>query len=175
MALTARKHGVHLIDASVWAQGAKRRIICSGLDMAGPQAPAALAMLEVLCKVDGRLSLVPGGVGQASAIRMIDLFLANANLWAGTEALVLAEKLGLPMVPTRHLLSRGRASSSMMRNAGLLINAPGRGTVDGVVAVLSVVMREARRHELSLPLTTMAHQQSILAKARGWGKEDESR
>lgn len=206
--LAAVRADVHLVDAPV-SGGTPRAatgdltILCSGLEGAGPLAPAALYVLEKLSQSQGtkeNLVLVPGGVGHGAALKVVNQHQAGeswtrrlsfadpAGDWRLTELathiastaehLVLACRLGLPLRRTRELLLARPAQTWMLGHRGQLMLdgriQPPTSAINIFVKDTGLVVAEAAVLGVPVPLAAVTQQRFVECKARGWGGDDDS-
>lgn len=116
-----------------------------------------------------------GPVGAATLAKLVTNLLVALNTAALAEALVLAEKGGLPAGPMLELLSRSAAGSRMMDVRGPLMAAgeyPAQMKLDLFLKDIRLMREAGERLGAPLPLTTTAQQLYVQANDAGHGAED---
>jgi 3-hydroxyisobutyrate dehydrogenase-like beta-hydroxyacid dehydrogenase len=106
---------IHLIDSpvsggTVKAADGRLTIMASGDDAALQQSQ------EVLSLLSEKLYIIPGGVGSASNVKMINQLLAGIHIAAAAEAMGLAAKAGLNTRQVYEIIVGAAGNSWMFEN-----------------------------------------------------------
>ena len=138
-------------------------------------ASAALPLLAVLASQVEHFGRDPG-TGQA--VKMVNQLLAGVHLAAAAEALVLAERLGLPADRVLSLLQHGAAGSFMLADRGPRMLAPQPATAASAVDIftkdMGLVLAVAGSVGAATPLTEAASTAFRKCAAMGHGRADDS-
>lgn len=118
-----------------------------------------------------------GPWGSAAKMKLINNLVLGLNRVALAEGLLFAETIGVPMQSALDFLKKGNAYSKVM-------DVKGQKMVDGdfsVQAKLSqhikdvrLMLEEATRRDISLPMSNLHLQMLDQAEAAGWGELDNS-
>lgn len=106
---------IHLIDSpvsggTVRASQGKLTILAAGTE------PALQQGHEVLTLLSEKLYIIPGGIGTASNVKMINQLLAGIHIAAAGEAMGLAAKAGLNTRQVYDIILTAAGSSWMFEN-----------------------------------------------------------
>jgi 3-hydroxyisobutyrate dehydrogenase-like beta-hydroxyacid dehydrogenase/uncharacterized protein YgbK (DUF1537 family) len=167
---------ISLIDSPVSggtiraAQG-KLTILSSGTDKALQQANKILSLLSE------KLYIIPGGVGAASNVKMINQLLAGIHIAAAAEAMGLAAKAGLDTRQVYDIILTAAGNSWMFENRvpHMLGNdLTPYSALDIFVKDMGIVTSSGRLNGFPLPLSSAAEQLYINASSQGFGRQDDS-
>lgn len=188
-------HDHEVIDAPV--SGSVFRASRGDLDIIASQAPSSshtslvLPLLKALTDGLGedddkdnaksvKLRFVPGGVGTASAFKSVLSLVGGCHLLAAAEALAFSVRLGLS---PRHVHDRILSDVAFRGRSNKLVDRGGRmlhderhpeNPLSDYVRDLSLVVEEAAKVRCPVWMASTALQRFLLAKAAGWGNEDDS-
>jgi 3-hydroxyisobutyrate dehydrogenase len=159
LAAEAQKRGFDFVDAPVsggqaGAVNGKLSIMCGGREEAYARAEPVMAPYTKLAK-----RLGPAGSGQLT--KMANQICIAGIVQGMAEAFCLARAAGLDIGAVVEVISKGAAQSWQMENRYKTMNA---GEYDHGFAVewmrkdLGIALEEARKQEVSLPLTALVDQ-----------------
>ncbi len=170
-----------------------RQARCSFIDapVSGGQAGAENGCLTVMCGGDestfqrikpvmrsySRQVQLMGGSGQGQRCKMVNQICIAGVLQGLSEALVLAEKVDLPIAQVVDTLQHGAAGSWQMVNR-LETMAKGEFNfgfaIDWMRKDLGICMEEAATHGVHLPVTEAVDRRYQLLQQQGLGRMDTS-
>ncbi|OBT54587.1 hypothetical protein VE04_04041 [Pseudogymnoascus sp. 24MN13] len=167
---------IHLIDSpvsggTVRASQGKLTILAAGTESALQQGH------EVLKLLSEKLYIIPGGIGTASNVKMINQLLAGIHIAAAGEAMGLAAKAGLNTRQVYDIILTAAGSSWMFENRvpHMLDNdLTPYSALDIFVKDMGIVTSSARSHGFPVPLSSVAEQLYLSASSQGFGREDDS-
>lgn len=166
-------HGVDMLDAPVsgGAQGASAATL---VFMVGGQA-SALERARPLFEVLGKRVVHVGGSGAGQVAKACNQMVMVAAIEALAEALHLAGAAGVDAAKVRQALAGGSAGSRVLEVMGERMVT--RNFSAGVEARLhhkdyGILMAEACRLAIPLPLSAQVWQQLNALMASGWGHDD---
>ncbi len=111
----------------------------------------------------------PNGHGQLT--KMVNQIMISANMQGLAEGIVMGQETGLDMEKVLRLLGQGSAQSWWLDNRGTRMATATLDDSDGgtsnMTKDLGICLNEARRHGISLPITSLIAQFYVAAKARG--------
>ena len=111
----------------------------------------------------------PNGHGQLT--KMVNQIMISANMQGLAEGIVMGQETGLDMEKVLRLLGQGSAQSWWLDNRGARMATATLDDSDGgtsnMTKDLGICLNEARRHGISLPITSLIAQFYVAAKARG--------
>ena len=111
----------------------------------------------------------PNGHGQLT--KMVNQIMISANMQGLAEGIVMGQETGLDMEKVLGLLGQGSAQSWWLDNRGARMATATLDDSDGgtsnMTKDLGICLNEARRHGISLPITSLIAQFYVAAKARG--------
>ena len=111
----------------------------------------------------------PNGHGQLT--KMVNQIMISANMQGLAEGIVMGQETGLDMAKVLRLLGQGSAQSWWLDNRGARMATATLDDSDGgtsnMTKDLGICLNEARRHGISLPITSLIAQFYVAAKARG--------
>ncbi len=116
-----------------------------------------------------------GAIGMASLAKLVTNLVAGLNTAALAEALVLGVKGGLPAARILEFLNGSGAASKMLEVRGPLMAGhrfEAQMKVDLFLKDFRLMLEEARRLGVALPLTSVARDLCAAASAAGHGSED---
>ena len=144
----------------------------SGPDVA---VRAAAAVVDRLASTVAHFGERPG-TGQA--VKMVNQLLAGVHLAAAAEALMLAERLGLPVEEVFDLVQRGAAASFMLSDRGPRMlrepAGPAASAVDIFVKDMGLVLEVSATAGARTPLAALAAASFDAVAAAGGGRADDS-
>lgn len=166
-------HGIDMLDAPVsgGAQGASAATL---VFMVGGQA-SALERARPLFEVLGKRVVHVGGSGAGQVAKACNQMVMVAAIEALAEALHLASAAGVDAAKVRQALAGGSAGSRVLEVMGERMVT--RDFSAGVEARLhhkdyGILMAEACRLAIPLPLSAQVWQQLNALMASGWGHDD---
>lgn len=177
--LTAVRTDVALLDVPVSggtprAASGELTLFCGGLEGAPPETAAKAR--AVLHRLGSIVSL--GAVGAGSAAKLSNQHLAGCGISSVAETLAFATVLGLPGRLTRELLLQGPARSWMLghRGGNMLagLRQPPTSAITIFVKDMGIVVGEATRRNVSVPLAATVQQQFVFCASLGWDRDDDS-
>jgi 3-hydroxyisobutyrate dehydrogenase-like beta-hydroxyacid dehydrogenase len=142
--------------------------------LVGGAAPALERCRPALDAIAPRVIHV-GGVGMASLAKLVTNLIAGVNTAAVAEALVLGMKGGLAPGTLLEFLNGSGAASKMLEVRGPLMAShrfDAQMKLDLFLKDFRLMLEEARRLGVALPLTMVAHDLCAAASANGHGPED---
>ncbi len=116
-----------------------------------------------------------GGVGQATALKLVANLLVALHSAAAAEALSLARRAGLDLDVTLDVLTSGAAGSRMLEVRGPLMirgDFPPQMKLDLFMKDLHLIQEAAAGVGAPLPLTDVAERLYAAAQAAGRGGDD---
>jgi 3-hydroxyisobutyrate dehydrogenase-like beta-hydroxyacid dehydrogenase len=109
------RHDIFLIDSPV--SGGTVRAAHGALTILSSASPAALARgKHLLSEMSEKLYIIPGGVGAASNVKMVNQLLAGVHIAAAAEAMGLAVKMGLNTRHVYDIITNAAGNSWMFEN-----------------------------------------------------------
>ncbi|OBT90047.1 hypothetical protein VE02_02494 [Pseudogymnoascus sp. 03VT05] len=167
---------IHLIDSpvsggTVRASQGKLTILAAGTE------PALQQGHDVLTLLSEKLYIIPGGIGTASNVKMINQLLAGIHIAAAGEAMGLAAKAGLNTRQVYDIILTAAGSSWMFENRvpHMLDNdLTPYSALDIFVKDMGIVTSSARSHGFPVPLSSVAEQLYLSASSQGFGRQDDS-
>lgn len=167
--------GVHMLDAPV-SGGEQGAINATLAIMAGGEA-AILERVRPLFEVLGKTIVHIGGNGAGQVAKACNQLIMVAAIQASAEAMALANAAGVDPAKVRQALMAGSAGSRVLDVMGGRM--ADRNFAAGIEARLhhkdfAIVLAEAHRLGLPMPVGAQVWQQLNALMARGWGKDDTS-
>lgn len=167
---------IFLIDSpvsggTIRAADGKLTILASGSEAALERGNSLLSDLSE------KLYIIPGGIGAASNVKMINQLLAGIHIAAAAEAMGLAAKAGLNTRQVYKIILTAAGNSWMFENRvpHMLDNdLTPYSALDIFVKDMGIVTSSARLHEFPLPLSSAAEQLYLSASSQGFGRQDDS-
>lgn len=156
---------------TIRAADGKLTILVAGTETAVKNGHAVLSALSE------NLYIIPGGVGQASNVKMINQLLAGVHIAAAAEAMGLAAKMGLNTRQVYEIIVNAAGNSWMFENRvpHMLENdLTPYSALNIFVKDMGIVTSSARQHFLPLPISSVAEQLYISGSSQGYGREDDS-
>ncbi|KAH7350560.1 hypothetical protein BKA65DRAFT_453015 [Rhexocercosporidium sp. MPI-PUGE-AT-0058] len=132
---------------------------------------------SILSDMSEKLYIIPGGVGVASNVKMINQLLAGVHIAAAAEAMGLAAKAGLNTRQVYEIIVGAAGNSWMFENRvpHMLDNdLTPYSALDIFVKDMGIVTSSARQQCFPLPLSSVAEQLYLSASAQGFGRQDDS-
>jgi 3-hydroxyisobutyrate dehydrogenase-like beta-hydroxyacid dehydrogenase len=173
---TYNRSDIHLLDSPV--SGGTLRAANGTLTILVSGDPAALKQGNpVLTELCEKLFVIPGGVGSASNVKMVNQLLAGVHIAAAAEAMGLAARMGLDTRQVYESVVKGRGSSWMFGDrVPHMLEGEWQpcSALDIFVKDLGIVTSSARSHHFPLPLSAAAEQLYIFASGQGYGREDDA-
>jgi 3-hydroxyisobutyrate dehydrogenase-like beta-hydroxyacid dehydrogenase len=106
---------IYLIDSPV--SGGTVRAASGSLTILASGDPTALKHgNSILTELSEKLFIIPGGVGNASNVKVVNQLLAGVHIAAAAEAMGLAAKMGLNTRQVYESIIEGRGNSWMFEN-----------------------------------------------------------
>ncbi|PVH80483.1 3-hydroxyisobutyrate dehydrogenase [Cadophora sp. DSE1049] len=132
---------------------------------------------SILSDMSEKLYIIPGGIGAASNVKMINQLLAGTHIAAAAEAMGLAAKAGLNTRQVYDIIIGAAGNSWMFENRvpHMLDNdLTPYSALDIFVKDMGIVTSSARLQGFPLPLSSVAEQLYLSASAQGFGRQDDS-
>lgn len=132
---------------------------------------------KVLNTLASDLVIVPGGLGAATKLKLLNQLLAGVHIAAAAEATALAIALGLNLRQFYRAVVASDSSSWMFENRVLHIleaDWTPHSALDIFVKDMGIVTTEGSRLSFSMPLVSTTHQLYMLGSLNGYGREDDS-
>ncbi|KAL5322143.1 hypothetical protein ACEPPN_010113 [Leptodophora sp. 'Broadleaf-Isolate-01'] len=132
---------------------------------------------SLLSDMSEKLYIIPGGIGAASNVKMINQLLAGIHIAAAAEAMGLAAKAGLNTRQVYDIIVGAAGNSWMFENRvpHMLDNdLTPYSALDIFVKDMGIVTSSARLPGFPLPLSSVAEQLYLSASAQGFGRQDDS-
>lgn len=159
LAHEAQQRGFGFVDAPVsggqaGAENGKLSIMCGG-------APADYARAEPVMAVYAKLARLLGPAGSGQLTKMINQICIAGTVQGLAEGFSLARAAGLDIKNVEEVISQGAAGSWQMENRYKTMDA---GHYDHGFAIewmrkdLGIALQEARRQNVSLPVTALVDQ-----------------
>lgn len=168
--------GLHYLDAPISGGGVKAAqgqltVMASGT----PEAfECAKPLLDVVAE---KVFNLGDEAGPGSTMKMVNQLLAGVHIATAMEAMALGIKSGLDANKIFEVITASAGNSWMFENRvpHVLDNdyAP-KSAVDIFVKDLGIVLETGKREGFPLPVSSIAHQQFLAAKAMGLGREDDA-
>lgn len=170
------RQDIFLVDSpvsggTVRAAEGNLTILASGSEEALNQANPFLTDLSE------KLYIIPGGIGAASNVKMINQLLAGIHIAAAAEAMGLAAKAGLNTRQVYEIILRAAGNSWMFENRvpHMLDNdLTPHSALDIFVKDMGIVTASARIHNFPVPLSSVVEQLYLSASSQGFGRQDDS-
>ncbi|KAL3417231.1 ketose-bisphosphate aldolase class-II family protein [Phlyctema vagabunda] len=146
-------------------------ILASGSESALKEGHAVLSLLSE------KLYTIPGAVGTASNVKMINQLLAGVHIAASAEAMGLAAKMGLNTRQVYDIIVNAAGNSWMFENRvpHMLDNdLKPYSALNIFVKDMGIVTASARQNCFPLPLSSVAEQLYLSGASQGYGSEDDS-
>lgn len=125
-----------------------------------------------------KLYFVQGGIGAGSNMKMVHQVLAANQILCTSEAMGLADHLGLDLPKTGAGLVKSEAWSWMFENRLPRLLDPNFLPVASALTIIvkdtSIITSEARRARFPCPMTSTAEQVYFTGLARGYGRDDDA-
>jgi 3-hydroxyisobutyrate dehydrogenase-like beta-hydroxyacid dehydrogenase len=153
-------------------------LLCSGDSLGLGVAWPVLQAMSSTHGNKGNLWIIPGGVGNGSAVKMTHQALAGTQINLVTEVMAFAARSGVSLRSTHRLLLQSTGSCGVLGPRGKNMldgKLKPDSTVDIWVKDLSIVSAEAESLGVPVYFSTHVLQSSIMASSYGWGMEDDSR
>ncbi|KAG4428454.1 hypothetical protein IFR05_016066, partial [Cadophora sp. M221] len=165
-----------LVDSPV--SGGTVRAAQGNLTILASGTPASLERgNNILSDMSEKLYIIPGGIGAASNVKMINQLLAGIHIAAAAEAMGLAAKAGLNTRQVYEIIVGAAGNSWMFENRvpHMLDNdLTPYSALDIFVKDMGIVTSSARLQGFPLPLSSVAEQLYLSASAQGFGRQDDS-
>jgi len=132
---------------------------------------------SILSDMSEKLYIIPGGIGAASNVKMINQLLAGVHIAAAAEAMGLAAKAGLNTRQVYDIIVGAAGNSWMFENRVphmLDSDLTPYSALDIFVKDMGIVTSSARLQGFPLPLSSVAEQLYLSASAQGMGRQDDS-
>ena len=168
----AEKRGFFYLDAPVAGaeEAAKAGQITVMIGGAEEGYQKAKPFLDAYAKATELMG--PNGHGQLT--KMVNQIMISANMQGLAEGIVMGQQTGLDLEKVLKLLGQGSAQSWWLDNRGARMAMAELDNTDGgtsnMTKDLGICLNEARRHGVSLPITSLIAQFYVAATARGRAK-----
>ena len=175
LSAAGQRHGVEFVDAPVsggqaGAEQGKLTAMCGGH---GDAYGRAIDVISAYVASHGHM----GPVGHGQLAKMVNQICIGGLIQGLSEALIFGEQAGLDMNQVLDVIENGAAGSWQMRNRGrsMLKREFDFGfAVDWMRKDLAILLDEAGRHGLSLPVTEQVSRYYDEISADGGGRWDTS-
>ncbi|MGF1605153.1 MAG: NAD(P)-dependent oxidoreductase [Rhodothalassiaceae bacterium] len=175
LAAEAQARGIGFIDAPV--SGGEAGAIDGRLTIMAGGSAEAFAKAEPAMAAYGRMIRLLGPAGSGQSAKMVNQICIAGVLAGLSEALHFCQEGGLDPAAVVEVISKGAAQSWQMDNraATMVAGAFDFGfAVDWMRKDLAIVLAEARRLGVSLPVTALVDQFYAEVQAKGGGRQDTS-
>lgn len=171
MTETAKKQGVHMLDAPVSGgdKGAKEGIL--SIMIGGDQE--VVQALNPCWEAMGKTIVHQGPAGAGQHTKMVNQTLISTMMIGVCEALVYGHKAGLDLPTVLKSVGSGAAGSWSLTNLAPRIidnNFDPGFYVEHFVKDMGIALSESRRMGLSMPGLALAEQLYQSVQAKGWAK-----
>lgn len=132
---------------------------------------------SVLSDMSEKLYIIPGGIGAASNVKMVNQMLAGIHIGAAAEAMGLAAKAGLNTHQVYDIIIGAAGNSWMFENRvpHMLDNdLTPYSALDIFVKDMGIVTSSARLHGFPVPMSSVAEQLYLSGASQGYGRQDDS-
>jgi 3-hydroxyisobutyrate dehydrogenase len=168
----AEKRGFFYLDAPVAgaeeaAKAGQLTVMIGGAEEGYQKAKPFLDAYAKAAELMG-----PNGHGQLT--KMVNQIMISANMQGLAEGIVMGQQTGLDLEKVLKLLGQGSAQSWWLDNRGARMAMAELDNTDGgtsnMTKDLGICLNEARRHGVSLPITSLIAQFYVAATAQGRAK-----
>ena len=168
--------GLNMLDAPVSGGAAKAAegqmtVMASGAESTFQQ------LQPVLDAIAGKVYRIGEEIGLGATVKIIHQLLAGVHIAAGSEAMALAARAGIPLDVMYDVVTHAAGNSWMFENRMRHVvdgdYAP-KSAVDIFVKDLGLVADTAKALHFPLPLASTAFNMFTAASNAGFGKEDDS-
>jgi 3-hydroxyisobutyrate dehydrogenase-like beta-hydroxyacid dehydrogenase len=112
---TLRRNDIFLVDSPV--SGGTIRAAQGTLTILSSASPAALCQSkQILSDMSEKLFVIPGGIGAASNVKMVNQLLAGVHIAVASEAMGLAVRMGLNTRRVYEIIINAAGNSWMFEN-----------------------------------------------------------
>ena len=165
----AAKRGFFYLDAPV--AGAEEASKAGQLTVMIGGAEEGFQKAEPFLDAYAKAAELMGPNGHGQLTKMVNQIMISANMQGLAEGIVMGQETGLDMEKVLRLLGQGSAQSWWFDNRGARMATATLDDSDGgtsnMTKDLGICLNEARRHGISLPITSLIAQFYVAAKARG--------
>ena len=165
----ADKRGFFYLDAPV--AGAEEASKAGQLTVMIGGAEEGFQKAEPFLDAYAKAAELMGPNGHGQLTKMVNQIMISANMQGLAEGIVMGQETGLDMEKVLRLLGQGSAQSWWLDNRGARMATATLDDSDGgtsnMTKDLGICLNEARRHGISLPITSLIAQFYVAAKARG--------
>lgn len=165
----AAKRGFFYLDAPV--AGAEEASKAGQLTVMIGGAEEGFQKAEPFLDAYAKAAELMGPNGHGQLTKMVNQIMISANMQGLAEGIVMGQETGLDMEKVLRLLGQGSAQSWWLDNRGARMATATLDDSDGgtsnMTKDLGICLNEARRHGISLPITSLIAQFYVAAKARG--------
>lgn len=165
----ADKRGFFYLDAPV--AGAEEASKAGQLTVMIGGAEEGFQKAEPFMDAYAKAAELMGPNGHGQLTKMVNQIMISANMQGLAEGIVMGQETGLDMEKVLRLLGQGSAQSWWLDNRGARMATATLDDSDGgtsnMTKDLGICLNEARRHGISLPITSLIAQFYVAAKARG--------
>lgn len=138
----------------------------------------SLQVAKPILDAMGQSSIIQGGVGMGSTVKMVHQLLAGVHICAAAEALSLAAVAGLDVTQMYEIVNGAAGASWMFKDRGARMIDGNEEIVKSQLALfvkdLDIVYAEAKRLRAPIPLASAALQQFISGQSLGLTRKDDS-
>ena len=168
----ADKRGFFYLDAPV--AGAEEAAKAGQLTVMIGGAEEGYQKAKPFLKTYAKAAELMGPNGHGQLTKMVNQIMISANMQGLAEGIVMGQQTGLDLEKVLKLLGQGSAQSWWLDNRGARMANASLDHTDGGTANmtkdLGICLNEARRHGVSLPITSLIAQFYVAATARGRAK-----
>jgi 3-hydroxyisobutyrate dehydrogenase len=169
---SAAEHEVQSIDAPVSGGDVGARQGTLSIMVGGDEEP--VGRVWPLFEILGSMIVHQGGPGTGQHTKMVNQLLIAAGMVGLAEAFLYARRSGLDLNSVMRSVGAGAAASWSLSNYGpRMVKGdfePGFA-VDHFIKDMDIALSEARRMNLSVPGTSLAHELYVALKAHGGGQK----
>ncbi|WP_336803434.1 L-threonate dehydrogenase [Erwinia aphidicola] len=169
-------HQLIMLDAPV-SGGAAKAASGEMTVMASGSEQAFTLLQPVLDAVAGKVYRIGAEIGLGSTVKIIHQLLAGVHIAAGTEAMALAARAGIPLDTMYDVVTNAAGNSWMFENRMRHVvdgDYSPKSAVDIFVKDLGLVADTAKALHFPLPLASTAFNMFTSASNAGYGREDDS-
>ncbi|KAH6995919.1 hypothetical protein BKA56DRAFT_650710 [Ilyonectria sp. MPI-CAGE-AT-0026] len=172
----AGRSDILVVDCPV--SGGTKRAADGTLSIFASGTADALAKAdEILHDMSQNLYIIPGGLGAASKVKMVNQLLVGTHIAAAAEAMGLATKAGLDTREVYKIITNAAGSSWAFENrVPHMLDGDWTpySALDIFVKDMGIVVSTARTLQFPVPLASVAEQLYISGSSQGYGREDDA-
>lgn len=167
---------IHLVDAPV--SGGTVKAAQGALTILSSAPSPSLELADsILKELSENLYRIPGSIGAASNVKMINQLLAGVHIATAAEAMAMAAKAGLNTRAVFEIITNAAGNSWMYTNRVphmLDGDWDPKSALNIFVKDMGIVTSSARAQGFPVPLSSAAEQLYLSGAAAGYGREDDA-